>query len=464
MIGSNIQINDKNYRIINIISEGGYGFVYLVENEAHNRFALKKVITQDPERYRVIVKELKFLQEHAKAPNPYFITFYDSKTIQNGKSEHTFYILLEFGPGGTLFDIMAKRLERGLNFTEPEIIGMVSSISKALKHIHDIGFVYCDMKIENCLFFDMNTIKLCDFGSVNTFDIDFATLPKNLHYQYEEIFEKETTLMYRPPEMCDPYLKYRVNQKADMWMFGCVIYTLMFFKHPFFESSKLAITSASFNWPAESSYSEKLENLVRNLMTPDPSLRPSSSTVVALLENWQNAVIDLNEMAADIKLSKEQKSNTIKHLGDSLPLKKSNLRKDHGFDSFDFSGFNKISKKPVTPVNQRPQEPAKSPIFNAVPLTKKSHSVINDDVFTKINKKDNDFDFFAKEDNNEELKLEFGQPAQYDFDCFGEPEPINIIAKEFDDLLGLDIVSEKPQPDKKVISRNDLDDLDFCNY
>jgi hypothetical protein len=24
-------------------------------------------------------------------------------------------------------------------------------------------------------------------------------------------FEKSTTLMYRPPEMCDPYLKYKVN-------------------------------------------------------------------------------------------------------------------------------------------------------------------------------------------------------------------------------------------------------------
>ncbi len=43
-------------------------------------------------------------------------------------------------------------------------------------------------------------------------------------------------MMYRPPEMCDPYLQYCVSTKVDVWMLGCVLYTLCFFKHPFAES------------------------------------------------------------------------------------------------------------------------------------------------------------------------------------------------------------------------------------
>lgn len=39
--------------------------------------------------------------------------------------------------------------------------------------------------------------------------------------------------MYRPPEMCDLYLKYDITEKVDIWMLGCILYTLCFYKHPF---------------------------------------------------------------------------------------------------------------------------------------------------------------------------------------------------------------------------------------
>lgn len=61
--------------------------------------------------------------------------------------------------------------------------------------------------------------------------------------------------MYRPPEMCDTYMGYLINDKVDMWMLGCVAFTLMFFKHPFHESSKLSIVNASYYWPEDSKYS-----------------------------------------------------------------------------------------------------------------------------------------------------------------------------------------------------------------
>jgi AP2-associated kinase len=44
-----------------------------------------------------------------------------------------------------------------------------------------------------------------------------------------EEYEKYTTFMYRPPEMIDRYLKHKVDSKADVWMLGCVIFTMCFF-------------------------------------------------------------------------------------------------------------------------------------------------------------------------------------------------------------------------------------------
>ena len=43
-----------------------------------------------------------------------------------------------------------------------------------------------------------------------------------------ESFEKYTTLMYRPPEMMDQYLGYQVDLKVDLWMLGCILYTLCY--------------------------------------------------------------------------------------------------------------------------------------------------------------------------------------------------------------------------------------------
>lgn len=467
MIGSTVALSQRTVRIVRIISEGGYGFVYLVEDEQKNSFALKKVITQDPERYAVITKELKFLQEHARGPaHPYFASYFDSKVVANGKSEHIFYILMEFGSGGTLFDIMARRLESASNFTELELIGMAGSIARALQHVHELGYVYCDMKIENCLFFDMNTIKLCDFGSVNVFDIDFSSLPRAQHYQYEEIFEKETTLMYRPPEMCDTYLQYRVNTRADMWMFGCVLYTLMFFKHPFFEASKLAITTASFNWPSEPVYSDKLEILVRNLLTPKPDLRPTSAEAAELLSNWQTANLTLNSMAADIKRERERKVNAIRHIGDGMPVKKVTNSNDLGFDVFDFSGLNKMTRKSHTPMNPpRGKDATHKTLTNfATPNNRRGVNLINDDVFNKFSKQKDDFNFFADEQNNADLNLNFEHPTDYNFDAFAEPHTTAALKNEFDDFLTLDVNEKKVDQPRKPTTRNDLDDLDFGNY
>jgi AP2-associated kinase len=47
--------------------------------------------------------------------------------------------------------------------------------------------------------------------------------------------------MYRPPEMSDIYQRFEVSTKVDIWMLGCVLYTMMFYVHPFQDASKLAI-------------------------------------------------------------------------------------------------------------------------------------------------------------------------------------------------------------------------------
>jgi AP2-associated kinase len=143
------------------------------------------------------------------------------------------------------------------------------------------------LKIENVLL-ENKKFKLCDFGSSSNQSLDFSKIKRNEYYIYEEIFEKNTTLMYRPPEMCDLYQQYIVNEKVDIWMLGCIVYTLCFYKHPFQDSSKLGIVNASYAVPSTHNYSEKLIDLMRNMLTPNPAFRPSVEDLIKVMDNYQN--------------------------------------------------------------------------------------------------------------------------------------------------------------------------------
>ncbi len=84
-----------------------------------------------------------------------------------------------------------------------------------------------DLKIENVLLSNKQ-FKLCDFGSAVW--VDQAVTDE----AFEE-FEKYTTMMYRPPEMIDKYKGWPISNKVDIWMLGCIVYTMCYGRHPFMD-------------------------------------------------------------------------------------------------------------------------------------------------------------------------------------------------------------------------------------
>ncbi len=91
--------------------------------------------------------------------------------------------------------------------------------------------------------------------------------------------------MYRPPEIVDPYAKYLVNHKADIWMTGCVLYTLSYFIHPFVDSNAIGIASGAYKFPKyphETKYqvTDKIKDLIRHMLTPNPAFRPSAKELI----------------------------------------------------------------------------------------------------------------------------------------------------------------------------------------
>lgn len=162
--------------------------------------------------------------------NDNIIKLYESSINMKDSSNGECLMLMELCSGGSLFNLMEEYMKTKLNLSQ--ILYILKDITRGLIAMHQKGVAHRDLKIENVLL-NNKKFKLCDFGSASTQIIDFSKINRQEYQKYEEQFEQNTTMMYRPPEMCDPYLNYKVDCKVDIWMLGCILYTLIFFKHPF---------------------------------------------------------------------------------------------------------------------------------------------------------------------------------------------------------------------------------------
>ena len=221
-------------------------------------------------------------------------------------------ILMELCTEGSLLDYINNF--KG-NISEREALFIIKNICTGLYGMHSQNppISHRDIKIENVLKFGQN-YKLCDFGSASSDTMNPRNETKQSLLEKFEVYERTTTFIYRPPEMCDEYCNYIVNEKVDVWAVGCILYTILFKIHPFQDAQKLTITTAHYYIPKESrNYSPKIIDFIRLLLTPNPANRPNVKTIVGYIQNWDNI--------RDIQLSPEVieiKNKQIKNLNERL--------------------------------------------------------------------------------------------------------------------------------------------------
>ena len=226
-------------------------------------------------------------------------------------SKTTALILMELCTEGTLLDHINNRVDKIIN--EKHALYIIKEIASGLYHMHTQNppIAHRDIKIENILKVG-NNYKLCDFGSASVETLDPRKEDKNKILENFSKYERMTTFIYRAPEMCDPYSKNSIDEKVDMWMLGCILYAILFQKHPFQDAQKLTIINAHYYIPDEHvSYSEKIVDFMRLLLTPNPVNRPSAKTTINLITNWENLKnIELSPEAKEIKEKQQRNAKT----------------------------------------------------------------------------------------------------------------------------------------------------------
>ena len=202
-IGSlNLELRDK-------LSEGGYAYVYkAVDLNTGSEYAVKKSLCQSSELLAMAQREINIMKSLPAHDN--IVRYYDSLvTVQS--NTQIVLIVMELCTGGTLVNLLEKY--NGV-LSLAQVFYIMKEICLGVQAIHDAGFIHRDLKIENVLLMNKK-FKICDFGSCSaeTFDLTVANRQELMTFQ--ERFERETTLMYRPPEMIDLYARYKIDFKGD---------------------------------------------------------------------------------------------------------------------------------------------------------------------------------------------------------------------------------------------------------
>lgn len=103
----------------------------------------------------------------------------------------------------------------------------------------------------------------------------------------EEHIQKETTQMYRAPEMVDLYLRPTLTEKTDIWAMGCMLYAMCFLIHPFQDGSSLGILNAKIHFPNDSPFNpDTTHALILRMLDVSRCLSSSDSHCMTCAHNF----------------------------------------------------------------------------------------------------------------------------------------------------------------------------------
>ena len=202
-------INEYEFGLI--IGQGTYSIVRKAVSKTTGEIVAIKTYNKTKrdsyEKYVNVNKEINILKtlQHNN-----IVTILDS--IENATDIH---IIMEFVPGISLFWYLKQNI--GTKIPEDKAKIIISQIFSAVEYLHNNNIAHCDLKLENILITENESIKIIDFGFSEYCDIKKTTLCGSPYYMSPEIVSFE-----------DYY-----GSPADIWALGIILFTILTGIFPF---------------------------------------------------------------------------------------------------------------------------------------------------------------------------------------------------------------------------------------
>lgn len=297
-----------------LLAEGGFSFVYTAnELSTGRRFALKKMICQDPEAKHAARAEAEV---HEKFSHKNLLPIEDKAFQRHPTNQHWEICWFVFPLCDcSLRDEITKQVlseylgseKAAIPWDLGKVIQLIRGVSCGLQEMHRQGVSHRDVKPENVLLKLEDGVSppgrpmLMDFGSCGRAEVPVRSRRDAL--QETETAARLCTMQYRAPELFDVptdsgILSYAL---ADVWSAGCTLYCCLLGYSPFeveFEQqapyrprqvdSGHLRTLAPVPWPKEGPRGmlpHWFKELVSEILAADPKARPNVEQVIQSLSN-----------------------------------------------------------------------------------------------------------------------------------------------------------------------------------
>ncbi len=265
-----------DYRIEQLLGQGGMARVYRAVDPNLNRVAALKVIdpgvASDPEYTRRFKREA---QAVAKLSHPNIVSIY-----QFGADRGIYYMAMAFINGADVDWLINDYRRENRLISYEGILKIVGQITSALDYAHSQGVIHRDVKPGNIMITSQGRAYLTDFGLVR--DMAIPTLG--------EIFGSPD---YISPEQAINSAK--AVPQSDLYSLGVVIYQMMTDRLPFVGSdpNEVAIMHIEQPLPPPSQFNPAL--------TPDIEAIIMKSLAKRVADRYQTGAEMFNALRQAIK-------------------------------------------------------------------------------------------------------------------------------------------------------------------
>ena len=157
--------NFCDYKLIKQIGKGSFGHIFMVENENHQLFALKKLVATTLKDIKTLEHEYQILFDVQNCGTKInLVHIYGIETKQLDPTTFVMYVLMELANTDWEKEILYRNKIKKY-YTENELMKIISSLITTFAQLQKENISHRDIKPQNILIFkDNDSYKLADFG------------------------------------------------------------------------------------------------------------------------------------------------------------------------------------------------------------------------------------------------------------------------------------------------------------
>lgn len=331
----------KQYEMRETLGRGAFSVVKLGINKDTGEKVAIKVISKPPslsQKSGTLSREIDIMKT---LDHKHIVRFYGA--CENFRY---YFLVLEYLPGGELFDRIVKKKY----FFENEARNIILQLVVAMQYCHSRNVVHRDLKPGNLLLDSVDdpaNIKVADFG--------FSTITDG----NDNLKTQCGTPSYVAPEIL---FNQAYGCSCDMWSIGVITFVVLSGKLPFSHANQAIlfkrIKAGIYSFPGDiwAGISDEAIDFVKKLLIVNSSDRLTANQ--ALEHEWmtkEESSLSSNSLNKSLetlrKTNKPKEKYSLKAIADSviftLRLKKSSSINSNNYKSEDFDGFMDVDDNSV---------------------------------------------------------------------------------------------------------------------